>query len=85
MCTRVFTLRLFAVLAQVGTGLGPTLEFYALVSRELQRMDLDLWRGEPVKLQEPKGIYKLVYILFVEIINQIFMCTLDSALPIRVR
>ncbi len=33
---------------EVGTGLGPTLEFYALVSRELQRYDLELWRGEPV-------------------------------------
>jgi E3 ubiquitin-protein ligase TRIP12 len=31
---------------EVGTGLGPTLEFYTLVSRELQRFDLDLWRGE---------------------------------------
>ncbi|KAK4005152.1 hypothetical protein OUZ56_006875 [Daphnia magna] len=33
---------------EVGTGLGPTLEFYALVSRELQRFDLELWRGEAV-------------------------------------
>ena len=32
----------------MGTGLGPTLEFYALVSRELQRFDLELWRGEAV-------------------------------------
>ena len=32
--------------AQVGTGLGPTLEFYTLVSRELQRADLWMWRGE---------------------------------------
>ena len=31
---------------EVGTGLGPTLEFYALVSQELQRADLDIWRGE---------------------------------------
>ncbi|XP_039296101.1 E3 ubiquitin-protein ligase TRIP12 isoform X2 [Nilaparvata lugens] len=30
---------------EVGTGLGPTLEFYALVSKELQRCDLDLWLG----------------------------------------
>ncbi|XP_017891758.1 E3 ubiquitin-protein ligase TRIP12 isoform X1 [Ceratina calcarata] len=30
---------------EVGTGLGPTLEFYALVSKELQRSDLDLWHG----------------------------------------
>lgn len=28
---------------EVGTGLGPTLEFYALVSKELQRADLELW------------------------------------------
>jgi len=33
---------------EVGTGLGPTLEFYALVSKELQRTDLDLWRGDKV-------------------------------------
>jgi len=26
-----------------GTGLGPTLEFYSLVSAELQRKDLGLW------------------------------------------
>ena len=26
-----------------GTGLGPTLEFYALVAAELQRADLGLW------------------------------------------
>ncbi|KAK7602929.1 hypothetical protein V9T40_006903 [Parthenolecanium corni] len=28
---------------EVGTGLGPTLEFYSLVSKELQRADLELW------------------------------------------
>ena len=31
---------------EVGTGLGPTLEFYSLVSQELRRADLDLWKGE---------------------------------------
>lgn len=31
---------------EVGTGLGPTLEFYTLVSRELQRTELGLWRHE---------------------------------------
>ena len=31
---------------EVGSGLGPTLEFYALVSREFVRADLDLWRVE---------------------------------------
>lgn len=29
---------------EVGTGLGPTLEFYTLVSRELQLKDRNLWR-----------------------------------------
>lgn len=29
---------------EVGTGLGPTLEFYTLTSREIQRVDLGLWR-----------------------------------------
>lgn len=33
---------------EVGTGLGPTLEFYALVSREMQSADLEMWRGEAV-------------------------------------
>ncbi|KAL5476128.1 hypothetical protein EMCRGX_G026036 [Ephydatia muelleri] len=31
---------------EVGTGLGPTLEFYALVSKDFQRADLQMWRGE---------------------------------------
>ncbi|KAH8075865.1 hypothetical protein BXZ70DRAFT_712273 [Cristinia sonorae] len=29
---------------EVGTGLGPTLEFYSLVSREFARRDLKIWR-----------------------------------------
>ncbi|XP_077104405.1 E3 ubiquitin-protein ligase TRIP12 isoform X5 [Siphateles boraxobius] len=40
---------------EVGTGLGPTQEFYALVSQELQRADLGLWRGEEVSLSNPKA------------------------------
>jgi E3 ubiquitin-protein ligase TRIP12 len=35
---------------EVGTGLGPTLEFYSLVSKELQRSDLQLWKGATVKI-----------------------------------
>ena len=31
---------------EVGTGLGPTLEFYTLVSRELRRSELRLWLDE---------------------------------------
>lgn len=30
---------------EVGTGLGPTLEFYALVSKELQKTNLELWNS----------------------------------------
>ncbi|KAK7067184.1 hypothetical protein SK128_012433 [Halocaridina rubra] len=37
---------------EVGTGLGPTLEFYALVSKELQKADLELWRGDTVMVEE---------------------------------
>lgn len=48
---------------QVGTGLGPTLEFYALVSQELQRADLGLWRGEEVTLANPKGTKLLLFTL----------------------
>ena len=37
-------------LNEVGTGLGPTLEFYTLVSQELRRAELRLWRsGEPIR------------------------------------
>lgn len=31
---------------EVGTGLGPTLEFYTLVSREFQKYGLGMWRGD---------------------------------------
>ena len=37
---------------EVGTGLGPTLEFYALVSREMQAADLEMWRGEAVSASQ---------------------------------
>ena len=38
---------------QVGIGLGPTLEFYTLVSAELQHMELNIWRGEMVETLDP--------------------------------
>lgn len=34
---------------EVGTGYGPTLEFYSLISNELQKHSLKLWRGSPVR------------------------------------
>ena len=48
----------------MGTGLGPTLEFYALVSQEFQRKDLDLWRGEALPSGQNKGKYFYVTILW---------------------
>lgn len=51
---------------EVGTGLGPTLEFYALASKEFGRRDLNMWRdadsnipGEYV--QRPQGLYPRPY------------------------
>lgn len=31
---------------EVGTGLGPTLEFYTMLSHDLQRKGLAMWRGD---------------------------------------
>lgn len=50
---------------EVGTGLGPTLEFYTLISKELQRADLSLWKGDPVKVAAlmPSLCWFLEYLL----------------------
>ncbi|KAG9312850.1 hypothetical protein JVU11DRAFT_6281 [Chiua virens] len=47
---------------EVGTGLGPTLEFYSLVSKEFARKDLKIWRdadaGSPgIYVHHPTGLY----------------------------
>ncbi|KAF8906204.1 hypothetical protein CPB84DRAFT_1813845 [Gymnopilus junonius] len=47
---------------EVGTGLGPTLEFYSLVSKEFARKDLKLWRdadtsGSGLYVDHPTGLY----------------------------
>ncbi|KAF5361746.1 hypothetical protein D9756_002251 [Leucocoprinus leucothites] len=47
---------------EVGTGLGPTLEFYSLVSKEFARKDLKVWRdadttGTGVYVSHPSGLY----------------------------
>lgn len=34
---------------EAGTGLGPTLEFYTLLSHDLQKCSLDMWRHERVE------------------------------------
>lgn len=45
---------------EVGTGLGPTLEFYALVSAEIQRCDLGLWNGSDSYRQNSASIVDVV-------------------------
>ncbi|TFK74978.1 hypothetical protein BDN72DRAFT_886090 [Pluteus cervinus] len=47
---------------EVGTGLGPTLEFYSLVSKEFARKDLKIWRdadstGPGPYVSHPQGLY----------------------------
>ncbi|KAI6126477.1 ubiquitin-protein ligase [Pisolithus croceorrhizus] len=47
---------------EVGTGLGPTLEFYSLVSKEFARKDLKIWRdADPnssgAHVHHPTGLY----------------------------
>ncbi|KAG6902593.1 hypothetical protein C0995_014600 [Termitomyces sp. Mi166 len=47
---------------EVGTGLGPTLEFYSLVSKEFARKDLKIWRdsdalGATPYVSHPSGLY----------------------------
>jgi E3 ubiquitin-protein ligase TRIP12 len=47
---------------EVGTGLGPTLEFYSLASKEFARKSLKLWRNEDDTLtstyvHHPRGLY----------------------------
>ncbi|CAH1991222.1 unnamed protein product [Acanthoscelides obtectus] len=47
---------------EVGTGLGPTLEFYALVSRELQKTSLELWnasQSEGEYVHNPMGLFPI--------------------------
>lgn len=41
---------------EAGIGLGPTLEFYTMASRELQRVDLRLWRGNSDQVPKQKEI-----------------------------
>jgi E3 ubiquitin-protein ligase TRIP12 len=47
---------------EVGTGLGPTLEFYSLVSREFARRTLKLWRDADTSIpglyvHHPTGLF----------------------------
>lgn len=41
---------------EVGTGLGPTLEFYTLLSHELQKKGLGLWRADAAATSAAKPL-----------------------------
>lgn len=47
---------------EVGTGLGPTLEFYSLASKEFARKSLKLWRDSDssqtgMHVHHPHGLF----------------------------
>jgi E3 ubiquitin-protein ligase TRIP12 len=47
---------------EVGTGLGPTLEFYSLASKAFARRSLGLWRDEDETMvgehvHHPRGLF----------------------------
>ncbi|KAI0060670.1 hypothetical protein BV25DRAFT_1954506 [Artomyces pyxidatus] len=44
---------------EVGTGLGPTLEFYSLVSKEFARRDLKIWRDDDMSKSGPYVFHPL--------------------------
>ena len=63
---------------EVGTGLGPTLEFYSLVSKELQRSDLGLWKGAAVKIGSEVVYLSFYLFIFLSIYLSTYLCTLLS-------
>ena len=47
---------------EIGTGLGPTLEFYSIASKEFARRSLKIWRDEDESKEgdyvfHPKGLF----------------------------
>ena len=40
---------------EAGTGLGPTLEFYTLLSHELQRKGMGMWRADDGNTEQAVG------------------------------
>ncbi|TKR81109.1 hypothetical protein L596_015044 [Steinernema carpocapsae] len=66
---------------EAGTGFGPTLEFYSLLSRELQKHSLDLWSGSAVEFGE--GDQRAEYTssdagLFPKIVNGLPIKEMDA-------
>ena len=42
----------FTFYGEIGTGIGPTKEFYSVFSRDCKRFEYDLWSGEPSKSRD---------------------------------
>jgi E3 ubiquitin-protein ligase TRIP12 len=61
---------------EVGTGLGPTLEFYTLVSHELQAKRLRLWREDPASAEAASDTSKAE---LVTAVNGLFPAPLSAA------
>lgn len=64
---------------EVGTGLGPTMEFYTLVSHEFQKIGLGMWRedrisssiGGPGFVDAPFGLFPRPWSVQTSVLNEI--------------
>ena len=60
---------------QAGTGLGPTLEFYSMVSREFQATALGIWRDEVVPHDSTSKMWLIsVFFCFVVVVVVVVFC-----------
>ncbi|KAL6841297.1 hypothetical protein ACP4OV_028815 [Aristida adscensionis] len=48
---------------EVGTGLGPTMEFYTLISHEFQKSGLGMWRGELPSEARNDDVHGLTFVV----------------------
>ncbi|ERN04907.1 E3 ubiquitin-protein ligase UPL4 isoform X1 [Amborella trichopoda] len=63
---------------EVGTGLGPTLEFYTLVSREFQKVGLGMWRDTTMQFHA-EGSSQVQDSGFVVALMGLFPCPWSSS------
>lgn len=57
---------------EAGTGLGPTLEFYTLLSHELQRKGLGMWRFDDATSHQATGCLPAYLAMLLCLLN---ICT----------
>lgn len=68
-------------IGEVGTGLGPTLEFYSLVSQEFQLRSLDIWRAGSYT-DSMNGVEPSEELEYVFSPNGLYPAPLDPALSV---